>query len=95
MKVKKLFKEWQNYLKKYTHVLPFSVTHYQDIALTLSIIHYANLTSSSTPKKQTILFSFQGEPGLEDYLTRFVCQLLPQNVVPLLSLINLFHIRWF
>lgn len=35
------------------------------------------------PKKQTILFSFQGEPGLEDYLTRFVCQLLPQNVVPL------------
>nr|WP_278250475.1 helix-turn-helix domain-containing protein [Enterococcus hirae] len=83
MKVKKLFKEWQNYLKKYTHVLPFSVTHYQDIALTLSIIHYANLTSSSTQKKQTILFSFQGEPGLEDYLTRFVCQLLPQNVVPL------------
>ena len=51
MKVKKLFKEWQNYLKKYTHVLPFSVTHYQDIALTLSIIHYANLTSSSTQKK--------------------------------------------
>ena len=83
MEIKKFFKKWQSYLKKHTYALPFSVTHYQDIALTLSVIHYANLSSSSTKNKQTILFSFQGEPGLEDYLTRFVRQLLPQNVMPL------------
>ena len=75
----KAYFKWCHYLKDERYNFPFPITHYEDLAVSLTLFH-STIFNEMSLTDIVILFSFRGESGYTDYLVQASKLLLPINV---------------
>lgn len=75
----KTYFKWCYYLKYEYNNLPFPITHYEDLAVSLTLFH-STIFNERALRDIVVLFSFRGESGYTDYLVQASRLIVPANV---------------
>lgn len=79
--INKFYLTWMEHLKTKHAQDMFEITNTQDVASALAMLHFS-LLSHLKQNEVKILFSFQGEPGYDDFLIQATYFMIPHSTKP-------------